>query len=165
MCFETTSSVIARPFLPNRPPQAPRRPEYLVSRYRGGAVGFPGASIATDRDDWFCSILKDRRMAVARVIGTVGGDGFDLFDRRDLPSSSGRMGLSPCQLDVNSTARISPVAVSIARFTLRHSRLRVAPCLRESHSPSPRKRMPVLSIRRFSGLPARRYGICTAIRA
>ncbi len=60
----------------------------------------------------------------------------------------GRIRLPPCRLEVNSAARISPVALSSARCTFRHSRLRVAPCLRASHSPSPRKRMPVLSAAR-----------------
>ncbi len=80
-------------------------------------------------------------------------------------NKSGRPGLSPCLPKVNPTARISPVAVSIAKSTFRHSRLRIAPCLNASHSPSPRKRMRVLSISRFKGAPEPRYGVCTAIRA
>ncbi len=63
----------------------------------------------------------------------------------------GRTGLSPLSLEVNSTARMSPVAVSIARCTLRYWRRRCVPCLRASHSPSPRNLIPVLSTSRFSG--------------
>jgi len=63
-------------------------------------------------------------------------------------SNSGSSGLSPWRLDVNSTARTSPVPVSIAIWTLRHCLRRDAPCLRTSHSPSPRNLMPVLSTAR-----------------
>lgn len=41
-----------------------------------------------------------------------------------------RISLSPCLLEVNSTARMPPVAVPIAKCTSHHSRLHVALCLR-----------------------------------
>ena len=124
--------------------------------------------------------VEDRAVAPPRVIGAIRGDGLDRLVRRDLrqqlPASRG---LSPCRLEVNSTARTSPVPASMAIWTFLHCLRRKEPCLRASHShssglrgatgatvlPYPRNLMPVLSIRRFSGCPGARYGICTAIRA
>jgi hypothetical protein len=45
-------------------------------------------------------------------------------------SSSGNTGLSPLLLEVNSTARISDVAVSMAKWTLRRSPLSLGPMAR-----------------------------------
>ena len=63
---------------------------------------------------------------------------------------------------MNSTARMSDVAGSITRCTLRHWRRPCGPCLRAYHSPTPRNLIPVLSTRGLSGPATRRYGICTA---
>lgn len=49
-------------------------------------------------------------------------------------SRAGMVGLSPSRLEVNSMARISDVAMSMARWTLRHWRRREGPCLRACHS-------------------------------
>jgi len=45
-----------------------------------------------------------------------------------------QMGLSPSRPEVNSTARMSDVMVSMAKCALRHWRLRLVPCLRTCHS-------------------------------
>ena len=94
------------------------------------------------------TIRTDRDL---RVEGSVSGHGADLLNGRDLVQQVRQNGLSPLSLEVNSTARMSPVAVSIARWTLRYWRRRCAPCLRTSHSPSPRNLIPVLSTSRFRG--------------
>jgi hypothetical protein len=77
------------------------------------------------------------------------------------PRRSGRRGLSPSRPGVNSTARMSDVAVSMARCILRHWRRPCTPCLRACHllpgnglpanherAPSPSNVIPVLSTAR-----------------
>ncbi len=91
------------------------------------------------------SARQDRRMAPAGAKGSITGNGADF---RVLGGWSGRSrstGLSPSRLEVNSAARMSPVAASMARWTLRCWRRHWVPCILASHSPSPRTLMPVLS--------------------
>ncbi len=65
--LDATSGVVAGPFLPDRSPQKSRRSQRLIARCRGGAVRLPRSTISADRDDRFCAMLEDRRMAPARV--------------------------------------------------------------------------------------------------
>jgi hypothetical protein len=53
-------------------------------------------------------------VAAAGVKSTIGDHSADLFALGDLVQQLGKTGLSPSLLGVNSTARMSEVAVSIA---------------------------------------------------
>jgi hypothetical protein len=94
----------------------------FVSGDCGRAVLFPGSTVLADRDDRGGLAVDDGGVAAAGVIGAIGGHRADLFTLGDLVEHSGKTGLSPSLLGVNSTARMSEVAVSMARWTLRHWR-------------------------------------------
>lgn len=71
------------------------------------------------------------------------GTDLTMFDKRRIADRASK--LAKARVRVNSTARMSDVAVSIGRCTLRHWRRSCTPCLHACHSPSPRNLIPVLS--------------------
>lgn len=129
----------------------------------GGTILPPSSPALADGNDRRATAFQDRRVATARVERAVAGYGANLFTGRYLRQQVGRTGLSPMSLEVYSTAQTSPVAVSIAKWTLQYWRRRCVSCLRASHSPSPRNLIQVLSTSRFSGPGARRLGIQTVM--
>src|SRR6056297_788286 len=168
--LDPTAGVVACPVFPERPSVISGGAQGVVSGACSRAVFFPKTSVPADGDDRGALPVGDGLVAPARVIGAVGGDRADLLVRRDLAQQVRKHGAvhcpavvceaepreGPSRLGVNSTARMSAVAGSMARCTLRHWRRPCTPCLRACHSPSPRNLMPVLSTSRFSGPSARR---------
>lgn len=115
--FDAATGVVSCPSLPERPTVMPRGSESFVAGDRGGAIFFPRPAVLADRDG---AALEDGGVATAGVIDTIGGHRANHLVLGIWFRRSGRTGLSPSRLGVNSTARMSDVAVSIARCTLRH---------------------------------------------
>lgn len=120
--LDPTSGVVSGPPLPECPTVVPRGAEGFVSGDCGGAVLLPRPTVLADRDDRRGLAVDDGCVASAGVIGAVSRHCADLFAFGIWLSSSGSTGLFPSLLGVNSTARMSEVAVSMARCTLRHWR-------------------------------------------
>ncbi len=126
-------------------PALPERPAIVAGGAQGfvpgrcrRAVLFPKSAVLTDRNDRGCLSGDDSGVATAGVIGAIHcpAGSCEAWSREGarsrcqslrLPGSgpigpaerAGRMGLSPSLLGVNSTARMSEVAVSMARWTFR----------------------------------------------
>jgi uncharacterized OsmC-like protein len=81
------------------------------------ALRFPHSPVLVDRD--YRTDLQDDEVGIdaAGAIGAIGDHPADLFFSGIWSCSSGKVGLLPSQLRVDSTERISEVAVSIARRT------------------------------------------------
>lgn len=107
--------MIAVPSLPDGSPEVPGGAQDLVASRRGRTVFFPKAPVLANGDDGGGASIQDGRMAAARVVGAITGHGADLFPWRYLAQQFGQDRTVALSLEVNSTARMSPVPVSIAR--------------------------------------------------
>lgn len=103
--------MIAGPVLPVRPTEALGSAKDVVTGAGGRAVLLPEATIPADRDDGRAATMQNSCMAPSPVRVPICSSGGIWFNK------SGSTGLAPSRLEVNSTARMSPVAVSIARWT------------------------------------------------
>jgi len=153
LCFDAASAVIAAPSSPDRPTEAFRCAEGLVTRDGTGTVGLPRPSVLAGRCDRGCTSGGDGIVPLAGVERAVGSDAADLLIWWDLVQKLGQHGRVTNMLVVNSVARISSVVSSFPMWILRQTLRFVPPCLRAFHSPSPSTLMPVLSINRCNGPP------------
>ena len=103
----------------------------------------------------------NRVMALARIVGSIGGDRADVLLVGDLVQQLRQHGritdIAGRDLDGTHLKRSSSIPMCI----LRHIRRSGQPCLRAFHSPSPSDLMPVLSMSRSSGPVPPRYGRLT----
>lgn len=131
------------------PGQTSGCPQHLIARDRGGAIGFPGPAVPSDRNDRLRAALKDRGMTAAFVGGSVRYNCHDILGDLDLRHQlrQDRAVALSAGGELDSTDFTCRGAVT--RSTFRHFGPCVAPCLRASHSPSPRKRMSMSAKRLF----------------
>lgn len=112
--LDPTSDMVAGPLFPECPAEVLSCAQDLVSRQCCGAVFFPGAAVPADRYDGIGAVLNDGGVASACVVCAIRSDSGDLFALRNLRQQVWQQGLSPWRLEVNATARMSPVSVSMA---------------------------------------------------
>ena len=82
--FDPTSGVIARPALPEGPAIVSGGAQGFVADACRRVVFLPQSTVLADLNDRDRVAREDRAVAPARVIGTIGGHGADLFVLGDL---------------------------------------------------------------------------------
>ena len=134
--LHAAAGVVSGPPLPECPTVVTRGAQGFVARLGSRAVLFPSSTVPSGRYDCRAATCDDGAVAAAGIAGAIhcpagasegccreGAVTVPMSSSSGIwPNKSGRTGLSPSRLGVNSTARISEVAVSIARCTLRHWR-------------------------------------------
>ena len=135
--FDPTSGVIARPALPEGPAIVSGGAQSFVADACRRTVFLPQSSILADRNDRDRVAREDRAVAPARVTGTIGGHGADLFvfgnlvqqiwqdgaitvsaggelDRTDVGCSRvhGQMYFAPLASALNTMLRSLPLAIA-----------------------------------------------------
>ena len=119
-CVDPTPGVVSGPVLPERSAEVFCGAQRLVSSLFCRAALLPGAPVLPDRNYWDGLPFGNGRVAAGSVVGTNGGQGTNLLVRRDLAEQLVQDRAVTVATGVNSTARMSEVAVSMARCTLRH---------------------------------------------
>jgi hypothetical protein len=88
--FDAASAVVAAPFSPERSTEVFRCPQGFVARNCTCGDGLPRLGILARRDDSVGSAFGYGIVALARVVGPVGGDTGDLLVGRDLDEQLGQ---------------------------------------------------------------------------
>jgi len=91
------------PSSPERTAEVFGRAQGSVSRHGSGGDGLPGLRVLSGRDDSVRAAFGDHIMALAGVVGAVGGHRTDLFAKRYLAEQIGQdkcaTGMAPGDLD------------------------------------------------------------------
>jgi len=87
--LDAASAVVSAPSSPQSAAEILRGPQGLVARHGTSGDGLPRLRVLAGRDDGGSAALGDSIVALARVIGTIGGDAADLLVRRDLVEQVG----------------------------------------------------------------------------
>ena len=119
--LDPASDMASGPALPERPTEVASRGQGFVSADCGRAVLFPRPIVFADRDDRRSLAVDDGVKAAASVIGAIGGHCVDLFTLGDLIEQFWQDRDVTIATGINSTARMSEMAASTARCTLRET--------------------------------------------
>ena len=82
--LDPASDMVSCTSLPERPAIVLGGTQGFVSGDCGGAVRFPGSTVLADRNDRGGLAVDDGGVTAAGVIGTIGGQGADVFVLGDL---------------------------------------------------------------------------------
>lgn len=82
--LDAAPAVVSAPSSPEHPAKVFGRTQGVVSRHGSGGDALLGLRVLAGRDDGVGYTLGDRIMALAGVVGTVGGHRADLFAKRYL---------------------------------------------------------------------------------
>jgi len=88
--LDAAPAVVSAPSSPQGPAEVFGGPQDLVSRGGTGGEGLPRLRVLAGRDHSVGAAIRDGIVALAGVVGAVGGNRADLFANRDLAEQIGQ---------------------------------------------------------------------------